>query len=426
MGSDLEEADLRGTIFTSANLEGANLARTSLGRAILTDSSITGANLSDTTGDGFSFAQLSSTRSFQRREMTGTILRFNNLSGWDFSHQNLAHADFTGSQLLEANFTGADLRGAVYWNPDPTTIVRNTLRPDGMLIRLDLTGASTSQLVIRNHPLPIQVVDALELSAESVLAFQLDEQAWTATLHIGDGVTPELGGTLRLSVAEGTLLGTLLDQPLPLFDWNDRLPAEQRFEQIASLPGLVWDTSRLYTTGEVVLAAIQPTVLGDVDLDGKLSSVDIDQLSRALALSLGTSLYDMDRDGKVSITDRRFWVHEIARTQFGDSNLDGRFDSRDLVDVFVAGEYEDAFEHNSGWATGDWNGDFEFSSSDVVLVFQEGGFQANSTSWASPVPEPPHGIAHLLVCMALVIGRARARSGMHADRQHGRASLMLH
>jgi hypothetical protein len=58
----------------------------------------------------------------------------------------------------------------------------------------------------------------------------------------------------------------------------------------------------------------------------------------------------------------------------GDSNLDRRFDSADIVRVFQAGEYEDALTDNSTWAEGDWNGDREFTTRDLVLAFQLGQY----------------------------------------------------
>jgi hypothetical protein len=74
----------------------------------------------------------------------------------------------------------------------------------------------------------------------------------------------------------------------------------------------------------------------------------------------------------------------VLQTSFGDSNLDGIFDSSDLVHVFQAGEYEDAVENNSTWETGDWNGDQEFDSSDIVFAFQSGGYVAAAMSGILP------------------------------------------
>jgi hypothetical protein len=70
-------------------------------------------------------------------------------------------------------------------------------------------------------------------------------------------------------------------------------------------------------------------------------------------------------------------IFEVLGTTYGDSNLDGVFNSTDLVRIFQAGEYEDQIEDNSHWATGDWNCDREFDSSDLIRAFQAGGYAAN-------------------------------------------------
>ena len=40
----------------------------------------------------------------------------------------------------------------------------------------------------------------------------------------------------------------------------------------------------------------------------------------------------------------------------------------------MAGEYEDDMDGNSTWEEGDWNGDGDFSSADLVLAFTEGNY----------------------------------------------------
>ena len=89
---------------------------------------------------------------------------------------------------------------------------------------------------------------------------------------------------------------------------------------------------------------------------------------------------------------------------FGDANLDMQFDSRDLVQVFVAAEYEDEIQGNSVWATGDWNADGEFTSRDLVFAFQDGGYVVDT---ARPVPEPSFSIVFL---WPFVAGFRRASS----------------
>jgi hypothetical protein len=116
---------------------------------------------------------------------------------------------------------------------------------------------------------------------------------------------------------------------------------------------------------------------------------------------------DLDGDGDVDLDDRSTWVHDVKQTHFGDATLDGVFDSRDLVSVFAAGEYEDDVPLNSTWHTGDWNMDGEFSTQDLVLAFQDGGYVVGQ---AAVVPEP--GTLVLLLSGVLFgLRKRRGRSG---------------
>ena len=92
----------------------------------------------------------------------------------------------------------------------------------------------------------------------------------------------------------------------------------------------------------------------------------------------------------------------MKSTYFGDSNLDGEFNSTDFVTVFTEGKYEDGVAANAGWASGDWNGDKEFDSSDFVAAFVAGGYEIGPRQVAV-VPEPSALVLFaigLLVCLA--------------------------
>ncbi len=92
---------------------------------------------------------------------------------------------------------------------------------------------------------------------------------------------------------------------------------------------------------------------------------------------------------------RADYVHNVLGTWIGDANLDGEFNSTDLVVVFTTGEYEDATAANSTWVTGDWNGDSEFDSSDFVVAFSDGGYEQGVRP-AAAVPEPAGAILLLI------------------------------
>jgi hypothetical protein len=117
-------------------------------------------------------------------------------------------------------------------------------------------------------------------------------------------------------------------------------------------------------------------MLADLDRDGRLTEADITLL--ALAIREGTSetgARDLSGDGQLDQLDLEYLVQDLLNTNFGDANMDGQFNSADLVQVFQMGEYEDPLEGNSTWADGDWNGDGEFNSSDLVLAMQHGGYE---------------------------------------------------
>ena len=115
----------------------------------------------------------------------------------------------------------------------------------------------------------------------------------------------------------------------------------------------------------------------DVNGDGYLSPIDalfvIDRLNQLAVTQINLGGVDLHDPSTVTeeATDR---VFGDIRGTVGDSNLDGIFNSSDLVKVFQAGEYEDGIGDNSSWGEGDWDGDRDFTSSDLVLAFQQGNY----------------------------------------------------
>jgi hypothetical protein len=135
---------------------------------------------------------------------------------------------------------------------------------------------------------------------------------------------------------------------------------------------------------------------GDFDLDGTLTALDIDQLSSHIRVGGSEARFDLNADSRIDSADRTTWVHDLRKTYFGDSNLDGQFNSSDLITVFQAGQYEDTVIGNSGWTTGDWNGDTEFTTSDLVAAFQDGGYEKGPRAAMAIVPEPSASFMLLL------------------------------
>ncbi len=110
-----------------------------------------------------------------------------------------------------------------------------------------------------------------------------------------------------------------------------------------------------------------------------MDAEDIDGLRDAINASSTDLVYDLNGDGVVSrnpsiFDDTDELVLIILNTYYGDSNLDGAFNSGDITFAFQGGEYDDGDNNNSGWAEGDWNGDGDFDSSDFSFAFGEGGY----------------------------------------------------
>lgn len=182
----------------------------------------------------------------------------------------------------------------------------------------------------------------------------------------------------------------LSEDPLP-FNMGGQNNAETWIGYLSDVR--LWDHA---LTADEVVAAMGGTNVGagDFNADGVLDASDIDALTNEINSGGNGTAFDLNGDGAVDGSDRTMWIKDLKNTWIGDSNLDGEFNSSDFVQVFGAGEYEDAATLNSTWATGDWNGDGEFNSSDFVAAFGDGGFELGPRV-AATVPEP----SGLILCL---------------------------
>ena len=124
----------------------------------------------------------------------------------------------------------------------------------------------------------------------------------------------------------------------------------------------------------------------DCDANGVLGAADVDLLSAEIGAGTNQSQFDLDGDRRVDEDDHGIWVKDAMNTWFGDANLDGEFNSSDMVQVFTGGKYET--EQEAGWAEGDWNASGFFDSGDMVAAFTDGGYEQGQRTAAQSVPEP--------------------------------------
>ena len=114
----------------------------------------------------------------------------------------------------------------------------------------------------------------------------------------------------------------------------------------------------------------------DFNQDQRIDVLDIDRL--LVAVRQRQMRFDLNRDAMVDRRDVGIYVAQVFGSWIGDANLDGSFDSQDIVQIFESNEYDDGISRNSTWEDGDWNGDGEFDSDDLVWAFLEGGYRSGS------------------------------------------------
>ncbi len=120
----------------------------------------------------------------------------------------------------------------------------------------------------------------------------------------------------------------------------------------------------------VSIEVVGETESGDFNSDGLFNALDINAMCMAVHTVNASTRFDLDQSGTVDDVDHGIYLHTYLHVGFGDTNLDGIFDSTDLILAFQGGQYEDGLPINSTWETGDWNCDREFDSSDLVRAFQ--------------------------------------------------------
>jgi uncharacterized repeat protein (TIGR03803 family) len=164
------------------------------------------------------------------------------------------------------------------------------------------------------------------------------------------------------------------------------------------LRGTLWS----FTVPELV-------TIGDFNGNGVQNAEDIDLLSAAIRDNSTDPQFDVDGDGWITTADHMSWVKDLRRTWIGDANLDGEFNSTDLIDALAAGTYE--MDVAAGWASGDFNADWRFNSSDLIDALADGGYeQGPLPPSAAAVPEPQ-------ACTLLTIGLVVALCGRRTCRE---------
>ena len=302
-GLDLSENDLTAWDFSGQNLTDARFDFTTLTGTNFTGSTITGARFSDTTDGGFMKEQLYSTASYQAKNLQGIMLRSNVLDGWDFRGQDLRESDFIGANPAGADFSLADMRLAVGFNQQPTTIMRNTIDPDSIVIDLNLLDGET--LVAHGEAeLPVSIFGEfsiaptakLDLENNTAIVWEAPASAVRTQVLAGRGSTGLGGAWTGNGITSSSVAAANAAQPESL---------SIGYAENGSLPLGPYDEFHLVPVEpESVLVAVTRT--GDANLDGVVNDDDVTIVGAMYAPGVANphwAMGDFDYNGFVDDDD---------------------------------------------------------------------------------------------------------------------------
>ncbi len=165
---------------------------------------------------------------------------------------------------------------------------------------------------------------------------------------------------------------------------------------------LSFDFDGDYTTVSAINA-----MPGDFNHDQVLDVVDIDSLTTETASGNNKPAFDLNSDNLVDDNDIQIWVADLRKTWIGDADVNGEFNSSDLVVVLSSGTYE--ADVDAVWSSGDFNGDGRSNTSDLVAALSDGGYEVGPCAAVAAVPEPACGLPLLLAGLWLPQLRRRRR-----------------
>ncbi len=254
-----------GWYFTGVNLSGQNLTDSKFVNSTLSGAELTDANISgaDFGVCDLSEEQLGSTASYKSKDLRGVQLWSLDLTNWNFSGQCLWNANFYGSTLTYADLRGADLRGVTNLSSTEfaAALTTNAIGTAGVIKGLCLTNDAS--IVVRNYSpavskwqwsspissISVHVTNGMTMDESGTLKLVFDGAAWNSTISFDSGIAVSLGGTLSLAFASKTDALSDIGKTYKAFDWTGVTPTGT----FAVSSDAVWDTSKLYSTGQVTL-----------------------------------------------------------------------------------------------------------------------------------------------------------------------------
>ena len=281
----------------------------------------------------------------------------------------------------------------------------------------------TAESYIDLHPAGYRYSDAFGVSGDVQVGVGdpsggvLGEQhalMWRGTAESFVDLHPEqFDFSIARDVAGDVIVGAVFrnDFPEEAFAWHGTAEGAINLHSYLEVIGAdytyssafsVTDDGTIYGWTNGHIAIWTPIADGDFDQSGQFDLVDILLLFEQIQSEDPDLDYDLDDDAQVTSTDLHVWIKGLRKTWIGDADLDGEFNTSDLVAVFQAGNFEKS-DLLADWSQGDWNGDGAFNTSDLVAAFQDGGFERGPREAVVAVPEPNSILVFMVGLMASCI-----------------------
>ena len=106
------------------------------------------------------------------------------------------------------------------------------------------------------------------------------------------------------------------------------------------------------------------TLLGDFNSDMLVNATDIDLLMAEIHAGTHLASFDLTGDIQVTDSDADHLVQVILMTNYGDTDLDGDVDTRDLTNAII--NFTSAGGSGKAWANGDTDGDGDVDTGDLT------------------------------------------------------------
>ncbi len=454
--AELDGATFGGTSFQSANLslaifDNSNFIDSEMQDAVnLADANVKAASFKNVTNGGFKPEYLYQTKSYKDRILERIDFSQNDLSGWDLSSQDLTRAKFQESTFgPNTSFLNADIREAAFLNSVGFT--RGHLESTRSFKNRDLRSVEFKDMDLTGWDLRRQFLANVRFDSSDLTGVDFTDSTILGTRFSRSGITSEQIASTR-SYAERNLQRLwLLLEDIEGLDLSFQNLRDSEFNRVnlknvnftladlsdsfinGELEGANFSSANLeggfirniqrrpegaiYNQWTVFPSRFDPVAegmiliespAGDFNADGLLDIQDLNELTDRISNGFETNefwleaMFDVDGDRFVVSGDLDTWVKDLRKTWYGDANLDGEFNSKDLIQVFATNTYEDGIAANSDWSSGDWNGDSEFDSSDLVKAFSDGGYEQGALGarvQLTAVPEPS-GVAFLLTALS--------------------------